>query len=209
MGTVIGGAILIAAALIILSARTATTPGSKLAPTSSAAGTMEGSPAAKVTVVEYADYQCPYCARFALNTYPKIRAAYIETGQVRWVFRNFAFLGQESLWAAEAAECAAEQGQFLPYHDKLFRSQAGENRGAFSKDNLKRFARELGLDGAAFDDCLDSGRYREKVQQDTARGRRQGVRATPTFFIDGRQLRGAQPFSAFQAAIEKALSEGK
>jgi len=99
-----------------------------------------------------------------------------------------AFLGPESGWAAEAAYCADEQGQFWPYHDKLYQSQGSEGGGAFSRDNLKRFARELGLDSSAFNSCLDSGKYVAQVQSDTNSAGQAGVRGTPTFILNGRQV---------------------
>jgi len=150
-----------------------------------------GDPNAPVTVYEYADYQCPACAYFAKQYKPKIEDDYIKTGRVRLVFKNFAFLGQESVWAAEAAYCAAEQGGFWAYHDKLFANQRGENRGAFSKPNLVRFARELGLKAEDFQSCLDSGRYRQKIQDELREGKAQGVNSTPSFIVNGQLVRGA------------------
>lgn len=198
----------LAAAGILALVSLAGTPASPPSAASSvpAQGSTKGSPEAKVTVVEYSDFQCPYCARFALDTFPRLEEAYVKTGKVRWVFRHFAFLGQESILAAQAAECAGEQGHFWPYHDKLFASQGGENRGAFSLSRLKALARQLGLKGETFDACLDSGRQAGKVRADTQEGQRQGVRATPTFFVEGKKLEGAQPYSAFGAAIEEALA---
>lgn len=117
---------------------------------------------------------------------------------------HFAFLGQESQWAAEASECAAEQDAFWEYHTKLFDSQAGENQGAFNKDNLKQFAADLGLDSRAFAECLDSGKYTSIVQTQTSFLQSLGVRSTPTFLINGQPIVGAQPFEAFQQAIEAA-----
>ncbi len=146
---------------------------------------------APVIVYEYADYQCPACAYFAKQYKPKIESDYIKTGKVRLVFKNFAFLGQESVWAAEAAYCAAEQGGFWAYHDKLFASQRGENLGAFSKPNLVRFARELGLKTEDFQRCLDSGRYRQKIRDELREGEAQGVTSTPSFIVNGQLVRGA------------------
>jgi len=96
---------------------------------------------APVTIEEWADFQCPACGQFARLTEPQLLSTYGAKGQVSIVFHHFAFLGQESSWAAEAAECAGEQGKFFEFHDALYSSQAGENRGAFSKDNLKKLGR--------------------------------------------------------------------
>lgn len=115
---------------------------------------------------------------------------------------HFSFLGQESFWAAEASECAADQNAFWPYHDKLFASQNGENGGAFSKDNLKRFAADLGLNTATFNDCVDSGKYTELVKAETTQAQSIGVRSTPTFLVNDEPVIGAQPFEVFQQVIE-------
>lgn len=118
---------------------------------------------------------------------------------------HFNFLGDESQWAAEASECAADQNAFWEYHDYLFTHQNGENKGAFVKDNLKAFAVDLGLDAKAFNDCLDSGKYTQIVQQETAWARQLGVQSTPTFVINGQGIVGAQPFEVFQQAIASFL----
>lgn len=115
-----------------------------------------------------------------------------------------AFLGAESLWAAEASECAADQDAFWAYHDLLFDRHGGENRGAFSQNNLKQFAAELGLDTAAFNACLDSGKYTSRVRTETGTAQSLGVRSTPAFLVNGQPLLGALPFETFQEAIEAA-----
>ncbi len=118
-----------------------------------------------------------------------------------------AFLGEESRFAAEASECAGEQDAFWEYHAKLFESQNGENRGAFNKDNLKKFAADLGLDSEAFDQCLDSGKYTQVVQEATQLAQSIGVSSTPAFLINGTPMLGAQPFEAFQKVIDQALAD--
>jgi protein-disulfide isomerase len=126
---------------------------------------------------------------------------------VRFAFRHLAFLGDESLWAAEASECANEQGGFWEYYDKIFEEQTGENVGAFSQENLKRFAVELGLDTEQFNQCLDSGKYKAKVQQEVAEAQRLGVRGTPTLFVNGRLIDGGANYQVLQTAIETALKQ--
>jgi len=126
---------------------------------------------------------------------------------VRLGYQHFAFLGPESQWAAEASECAADQDAFWEYHDKLFDSQSGENRGAFNKDNLKRFAIELGLDTQTFDECLDSGKYTSIVENETQAAQTLGVRSTPTFLINGKPVIGAQAFEVFKQTIEAELTK--
>ena len=122
-------------------------------------------------------------------------------------YQHFAFLGPESQWAAEASECAGDQEQFWEYHDLLFDRQAGENQGAFAKDNLKRFAGDLGLNAEAFNQCLDSGKYAQFVKSQSENARSLGVRSTPTFVLNGQPIVGAQPFEVFQQAIDALLGQ--
>jgi protein-disulfide isomerase len=163
-----------------------------------------GSPDAPVTMVEFSDFQCSFCRKFWAETLPRLKGTYIKDGLVRLVYKHFAILGEHSVAAAQATECAREQGKFWLYHDKLFESQGGL---AFTDAKLKRYARELGLDAAAFAQCLDSRRYRQKVEDETGLGFQLGARGTPTFFLNGRMLAGAQPLEVFQAAIKEALAE--
>ena len=168
-----------------------------------------GSANAPVTMIEYGDFQCPFCGRFQRDVYPKVYADYIKTGKVKFVYKHFAFLGQESTQAGVAAECAADQGRFWEYHDKIFAGQNGENQGAFSIANLVKFAEELKLDKAKFEDCVTNNKTLERVQRDTAEGRRIRVTGTPHFLINGTPLVGAQPFEAFKQALEDALKAAK
>ncbi len=119
-----------------------------------------------------------------------------------------AFLGDESQWAAEAAECAGDQGAFWAYHDKLFASQAGENQGAFAKDKLKGFAADLKLDTAAFNTCLDSGKYTQIVQTQTSAAQMLGVQSTPSFYINDWLVLGALPLTEFEKYFDK-INQGK
>jgi protein-disulfide isomerase len=125
---------------------------------------------------------------------------------VRIGYWHFAFLGQESQWAAEASECAADQEAFWEYPDYLFDNHGGENQGAFRKENLKRFAEELGLDAAAFNECLDSGKYAQVVQSETTAEQQLGVQSTPTFIVNGQPVVGAQPFEVFEHLIDNLLA---
>jgi len=124
--------------------------------------------------------------------------------KVRVVFKDFPLASHEgAIPAAEAARCAGEQGRFWEYHDLLFVAQP-----AFARADLLTYAARLGLAAEAFTACLDSGRYREAVKADVAEGRTAGVRATPTFFVNGQRLVGAQPYEAFRDAIQEALADG-
>ncbi|MGH2461125.1 MAG: DsbA family protein [Chloroflexota bacterium] len=163
-----------------------------------------GSPNAPVTVVEWADFQCPYCRGFALGAGKQLIQNLVPSGRVRFVWRNFAFLGPESVWAAEAAACAADQGKFWEYHDKLFDEQGGENQGGFSKANLERFASELGLDAAAFDHCLTSDQHQAAVEGERDVGTREGVDATPTIFVNGQKYVGPPTYDRLVAMIDTA-----
>jgi protein-disulfide isomerase len=165
-----------------------------------------GEAGAPVVVAVYSDFQCPYCKLFADDAGEQLREEYIESGQVRLAYRHFAFLGEESLWAAEASDCADEQGRFWDYHDQLFVVQGAENGGVFAKDNLKSYAAEIGLDTDQFNECFDSGEYRSRVRQEYAEGQRLGVRGTPTVFVDGRLVRNGSDYQVLRAAIETALA---
>lgn len=166
-----------------------------------------GNDQAVITVIEFSDFQCPFCGRFQTTVAPMLLKQYVDTGKVKFVYKHSAFLGQESVWAAQASECAADQGKFWEYHDLLFSHQNGENQGAFNKDKLIGFASELGLDMAKFEPCLTNDETLARVQADTQEGQRAGVRGTPTFFINGQPLVGAQPLQAFQQVIDKTLGQ--
>ena len=157
--------------------------------------------------MEFADFQCPACKRFAETMGNELEEVYIATGQVRLEFRNMAFIGPESVLAAEAAACANGQGKFWEYHDKLFEGQQGEGRGAFSSERLVRSAREAALDEEEFITCMESERYKQMVLDETEAGQEAGVNSTPTFFVNGDLVRNVQSFQEFQQIIEQKLEE--
>ena len=166
-----------------------------------------GEPDAPVELVMWADFQCPFCGRFELNTLPTLIDRYVETGQVKFVWRNFVNYGSESRNAAVAAYCAGDQDQFWEYHDTLYRNQNGIQQGAFSKGKLQGFADDLGLDRTAFDSCLDGTSFDSVIAADKQLGRGEfSVSATPTFFVNGLRVVGAQPTPDFISMIEDALS---
>ncbi|HEY3289952.1 MAG TPA: DsbA family protein [Anaerolineae bacterium] len=166
---------------------------------------IKGAAAATVTLIEYSDFQCPFCKRFHDTILPRIVTDYVTPGKVKLAYKNFAFLGDESKWAAQGAECAADQGRFWDFHDLLFSRQTGENVGTFTKANLLNYARELTFDIPAFQACLNGDKTLERVQTDTSEGNTLGVRGTPSFVINGKLLVGAQPYEAFKAALDEAL----
>lgn len=166
-----------------------------------------GNPAAKVVLVEYGDFQCPFCGRFFKTTEQELKDSYVKDGTAAFVWRDFAFLGEESFRAAEASRCAGEQGKFWEYHDHLFNNQRGENEGAFADAILKRFAKDINLDQTKFNACFDAGKYSEAVKEQSNEGRNLGVNGTPATFVNGKLISGAVPFAVFQQAIEEELKK--
>jgi len=164
---------------------------------------VRGDADAKITIVEFSDFECPYCGKYFRETYSQIKTKYIDTGKVKYVFRDFPLsFHQNAKPASMAAECVKAAGgdkAYWEYHDKLFANQT-----ALSVENLKKFATELGYD---IGECLDSQKYAGEVDKDFQDGQKYGVRGTPAFFINGTLLSGAQPFSAFEAAIEAELAK--
>jgi protein-disulfide isomerase len=203
IGGVAAGAVLVLALVLINlnAAPRATTP-----PAQTIAGRVLGSANAPVTIDMYSDFQCPICLR-ADMLIRQIAPQYIDTGKVKVVYHNFAFIGDESTWAAQAAECANDQGKFWTFASYLFDHQTGENVGAFSRDNLKRFAQELNLDTNQFNACFDSGKYAGLIGQELNEGRAVGVKATPSFLINGQFVEGLMPQSQFTAALDSFLNK--
>ena len=163
-----------------------------------------GAADAPVTIFEFSDFQCPFCRRSFETVIPTLLQDYVSQGKVRFVYKHFPFLGQESTWAAEASECAADQGKFWEYHDELFKQAAlagGENAGAFTKDNLIKYAAGLQLDMQRFTPCLEHDDTLARVNTDLHEGQAQQVSSTPTFFVNTTRLVGAQPLQAFVDAI--------
>jgi protein-disulfide isomerase len=165
---------------------------------------------APVTIVEFSDYQCPYCARHVEETWPKLKAEFIETGRVQYAFKDFPLdnIHPQAFKAHEAARCAGEQGAYWTMHDRLFAGQPEWNGRADHVTVFRGYAAELGLQTADFDACLDSGRWASAVNANLAEGASLGVQGTPTFFINGYPLVGVAPYETFQYAIELA-EQGK
>ncbi|MBI3241557.1 MAG: thioredoxin domain-containing protein [Chloroflexi bacterium] len=181
-------------------------------PPPNADGSAIGSADAKVVLQIFEDFQCPICRRFTQDIEPRILNDYVYTGKVRYDFRHFIVIdgnkgGNESQRAAEASECAAEQGWFWPFHDMLYTNQTGEAVGDFIDRRLKVFAVDLSLDKAKFNSCFDSGKYQNVVAADLIAARQNGVTGTPTIIIPGSvPLSGAQDYSVYQQAIDAALA---
>jgi protein-disulfide isomerase len=169
-----------------------------------------GNANAKVTIIEFADFRCPFCEQFFTNTESQIIKDYVDTGKAKFAFRQYAFLGPASIVAADAAECANDQGKFWAFHDYLYKNQPPEtDTSMYTTDTLTQDAVSLGMDGTKFSSCLSGKTDDSKQAQDLADGQKAGVTGTPTFFVNGVQLVGAQPYSAFQTAIDQALKSAK
>ena len=158
-----------------------------------------GSPDAPITIIEFSDFRCPYCGRFATTTMEPLLEEYGD--YIYFVYRDFPILGAESMSAALASECANEQGAFWSYHDLLFANQQNLNRAAYLD-----FAEQLNLDINAFSGCIDNETYLEEVQQDASTAQQLGLTGTPAFFINGRYVSGAQPYEVFARIIDEELT---
>ncbi len=161
----------------------------------------KGDPNAPVVIVEFGDFQCPYCAKFYRETLPLIEKNYIETGKVMFVYKHFPIPGHENAEiAGEAAECAGEQGKFWEMHDMMF-----ENSFNLGREALMSYAQRIGLNMEEFEACLNSGKYKKKIEEHKKEGQAYGVSGTPTFLINGRKVVGAYPYEYFEQIIEEEL----
>ncbi len=220
VGAIILAGVLIAGAILLRGSSTPTqqnpNPNNGIPPTGAfpapvgAGDKVIGNPNAKVTLILYEDFQCPFCGKLFKESEENIRATYVKNGDVKFVYRDFAFLGPESVRSAEAARCAGDQNQFWQYHDYLYGHQNGENQGAFSDPNLKSFAKTLGLDTVAFNTCLDQNKYGQAVANSKNEGASAGVTGTPKGFIlkSGKivsTIDGAEPFAMVKQKLDAAL----
>lgn len=164
---------------------------------------VKGDANAPVTIIEWSDFECPFCARFYDQTYGQIVKEYIETGKVKIIFRDFPLgFHANAQKAAESAECAGEQGKYYEMHDKLF--EEGVTGGV---DSFKQYAKDLNLDTTKFNECLDSGTMADEIAKDMQDGQSVGISGTPGFIINGQLLSGAQPFAAFKQVIDAELAK--
>ena len=214
----LGGGVLIVAAAVVVIAVAALGRGSE-APTEAGPGVDDGAvtgavatgtntpgpKTALVTLEEFGDFQCSHCVDFALGMGRQVKEEFVSTGRIQFRFRHYPFIGEESFRAAEATECAADQGKLWEYHDTVFENWKGVNEGHFSDDKLKGFASTLGLDRASFDRCLDDGKYRAKVAADVKEGEERGVRGTPALFLNGRRVQ-PKDFAELARLIEAEIA---
>jgi len=194
-----------------------TTPDSSVSPLSfsnliTSNTPLKGDPSAPITLIEFGDFQCPNCGRFARDTAPQIEASYVESGQVSMAFKHFTVVGPDSKPAAMASQCANDQGMFWEFHDELYNNQGNENSGWANRDNLKQIASNMGLDTKSFDSCLDSNKYESLVENDLSLAKQIKFTGTPSFLVlksDGTKpmvLTGAYPFATFQKIFDDSLS---
>jgi protein-disulfide isomerase len=166
-----------------------------------------GSSSAPVVLEVWSDYQCPVCGRFAREYLPRLVEEFVAPGTVRILEQSIDILGtgdpSESLLAATAADCAGKQGRYWAYHDWLFWNQAGENRGAFSRDPLLGIAANLGLDTATFESCLDSSAAQAEARSRTQAARAAGIVSTPTFVVNGQRIVGLVSYEELAGAIRQ------
>ena len=176
---------------------------------------IKGDKNAKLVLMEFSDYQCPFCSKVVRDAIPQIEKDYVGTGKMRHVFMNFPLpMHSNAMKASEAGLCAGDQGKFWEMHDKLF-----GNQQALKPEDLVKHAEALGLDPSKFKECLDSGKHAEDIKKEMAEGQRAGISGTPAFLIgyiepDGKvratkKVVGAQPYAAFKASIDDLLSAKK
>ena len=176
---------------------------------------VKGNPNAPITIVEFSDFQCPFCAKFHSTTLPQLETNYIDSGKVKFVYRDFPIqsIHPNAVPAAFAAECADEQGMFWEYHDIVFENQKKWQglSGPIMVDTFEQYAMELGLNTSDFNTCFESGKYADEVTKDLQDGVSYGVTGTPGFFVGNDELGyvkiiGAQPYSVFERLIEDQIA---
>lgn len=171
----------------------------------------KGSERAELNLVEFGDYQCPFCKRFFDQTEPQMMTDYVDSGKAKFYFLDVSIVGQDSLTLGQGAWCADEQGEYYEYHDYMYASQGQENSGWATPEKVKMLARNIsGLDSEKFNACLDSKKYESRSQQLTSFANQVGLTGTPTMFVGDPQrgyvkITGAQPYSVFKQVIDAHL----
>ena len=168
----------------------------------------KGSATAPVTVYEMSDFQCPFCARFALEIFPTLEAEYVQTGKIRWIFVNFPLpMHPNATPAAQVAMCAARQGKFWPVHDLLFRNQQTWAPLTAPAEYFLTFADSASLDRTAFQECLSTEATLAQVKSDAEAAVRTGATSTPSFYIEGGIMAGARPLTVFRPILDSVYAE--
>jgi len=168
---------------------------------------MLGNPSSQISILEWGDYQCTYCYRFHTSSFNVILDEYVNSGRVNFVFKDFPLNGPDSVFAAEAAYCAEDQGKYWQYHDELYTNWGGERTGWITVDSLNKFAIAMDLKIDKFNSCINEHKYRQRVLELEKFGKEIGIDATPSFLIFNDEkiikIRGNQPVDAFRNAIEE------
>lgn len=162
---------------------------------------------APITIVEFSDYQCPFCYRFYSSIFPDLKKDFIDTGKVKYVFRDYPLnIHPAALSAHLAAECANDQGKYWEMHNYLFDNQSDWSKAEDLNGTLVGYAGTLGLNASTFSECLTSGKYKDEINSDKSEGKQYGVQGTPTLFINGKILRGLpQSYVQFKSLLESEL----
>ena len=168
---------------------------------------MIGNPSSPISILEWGDYQCTFCYRFHTSSFNVILDEYINSGRANFVFKDFPLNGPDSVFAAEAAYCAEDQGKYWQYHDELYTNWGGERTGWITVDSLNKFATTVDLEIDEFNSCINEHKYRQRVLELEKFGKEIGIDATPSFFIFNDEkiikIRGNQPVDVFRKAIEE------
>lgn len=168
-----------------------------------------GSPDAPIIMAIFSDFQCHFCKSFFENVKPALMEKYVKPGKIKMVFLDFPFLSEESNWAAQAARCANDQGKYWDYAEKLHSVQTGHDASVFGKENLKTIARNMSLDINKFNECFDSQKYFKNIQENVALAEKLEVDGTPTAFINGQKIDGAQSLDIYEKVIDNELQNLK
>jgi len=167
-----------------------------------------GNPDAPVTIIEYGDFQCPWCSKFFAEVEGPLRDNYIQNDKVKMVYRNFAFLGPESFAAAEAAECAKDQSKFWAFHDALYELEhkdGQEHNGNLNRELFLQIATDNEFDINEFTTCIDSGKYTDKIKSDTDLAQLAGVNGTPALFVNGQQVGGFVTYAQLSPILDQII----
>lgn len=164
---------------------------------------------APVVMVNYSDFQCPYCGKFARDSQPELVKDYVDEGILRIEWRDFPYFGDESKVSAVAARAAAEQDKFWEFHDEMYADQPEMNSGKIDTEYLTDIAEDIDLDVDQFKADLESDEFQDQVEEDFTEGQQIGVTGTPTFVINGTQIVGAQPLNTFTDVIENEAREAE
>lgn len=171
----------------------------------------KGSDSAELNLVEFGDYQCPFCKRFFDQTEPQMMAEYVDSGKAKFYFLDVSIVGEDSLTLAQGSWCADDQGKYWEYHDYMYTNQGQENSGWGAPEKVKMLAKNIsGIDSERFNECIDTKKYESRSQQLTSFANQIGLTGTPTMFVGDPErgyikITGAQPYSVFKQVIDKHL----